>query len=80
MSSSPNPHLLSVSFHPPLDDYFVDVDNVTYEPDDVAYQKFDLIRYRKKKIPKKTYKLLETFSKKDTEESIEPERVLALPS
>jgi hypothetical protein len=44
-----------------------DVDHKNYDPDDVAYQKFDLIRYRKKKIPKKTYKLLESLRQKELE-------------
>jgi hypothetical protein len=50
----------------------VDVDHEAYDPDQVAYQKFDLIRFRKKKVPKKTYKLLESFGKKDSDPSPTP--------
>lgn len=46
-----------------------DLDDKDYDPDNVAYQRFDLIRYRKKKIPKKTYKLLESLRQKEIEGS-----------
>jgi hypothetical protein len=58
------------------------VGDKSYDPDDVAYQKFDLIRYRKKKIPKKTYKLLESLGKQQDLESTSDnnrDELLALP-
>lgn len=39
--------------------YPIDRGDDRYDDDSVAYSHFNLIRYRKKKIPKKTYKLLE---------------------
>lgn len=55
----------------------IDTLNELFDSNNVAYQKFNLIRYRKKKIPKKTYKLLETLGSKQVETE---ETNLLLPS